>query len=79
MLLKKREGLEEVGQSGEEDVGVALADDGEGTTEAHEEAEREEGQGETNQGEEKSVREGGDGDGVGGAIGEGVVVPDLEC
>jgi hypothetical protein len=41
--MKKREGSEEVDQGGEEDVGVALPDDGEGTAEAHEEAEREEG------------------------------------
>lgn len=79
VLMKKREGSEEVDQGGEEDVGVALPDDGEGTAEAHEEAEREEGQGETNEGEEEGVGEGGDGDGICGAIGEGVVMPDLKC
>ena len=79
VLKKKREGSEEVDQGGEEDVGVALPDDGEGTAEAHEEAETEEGQGETNEGEEEGVGEGGDGDGIGGAIGEGVVMPDLKC
>ena len=69
VLKKKREGSEEVDQGGEEDVGVALPDDGEGAAEAHEEAETEEGQGETNEGEEEGVGEGGDGDGICGAIG----------